>query len=68
MYAGMFGFISASAALARCGAALDVVNDKGQTALHICAVYGQTRMAMFLLRLGEGCGWLRYFEVILLSI
>ena len=52
MYAVMFGFISASAALARCGAALDAVNDKGQSALHICAAYGQTRLAMFLLRLG----------------
>lgn len=54
MYAVMFGFISASATLIRCGADLDAVNGKGQTALHICANYGQTRIAMFLLRVGQG--------------
>ena len=52
MYAAMHGFASAAATLIKSGATIDFVNSKGRTALHVCGAFGQTALAMMLLRLG----------------
>ena len=54
MLASKFGHVQSVATFVQNGVPLNFQNPLGHTALHIAAKYGQTRMCLFLLRIGAG--------------